>query len=168
MSEEKTSKPKKVGCIAHGLYAKDVLLPWDDREEFTDLHDGLKKEFFPIGPSEEECVLDLAHLYWQKRTIWRLRAATVLRDHFTDEIVATEKTSWAGIRRGLREKSNKRDFDVREGGDRGLACHSRSSHARSFHQAGQLESRSELRTAVVAAIVAGCSIANLKAAAPPA
>jgi hypothetical protein len=82
-----------------------VLLPWDDREQFTDLHDGLKKEFFPSGPSEEECVLDLAQLYWQKRTLWRLRTATVLRDRFTDEIVATEKKSWAGIRQGLRENA---------------------------------------------------------------
>jgi hypothetical protein len=100
-----TTKPKKSGKIAHGLYAKDVLLPWDDREQFEALHNELKKEFFPSGPSEEECVLDLAQLYWQKRTLWRLRTATVSRDRFTEEIVATEKKSWAGIRQNLREKA---------------------------------------------------------------
>jgi hypothetical protein len=104
-SEKVAATPKKVGFIIHGLYAKDVLLPWDDREEFTGLHSGLKKEFFPSGPSEEECVLDLAQLFWQKRSLWRLWTATVLRDRFTDEIVATESKSWAGIRRGLREKA---------------------------------------------------------------
>jgi hypothetical protein len=104
MSSEKViAKPKN--CLVHGLYAKDLLLPWDDREEFTALHSGLKEEFFPSGPSEDECVLDLAQLYWQKRTLWRLRTATVLRDRFTDEIVATERKSWSGIRRGLREKA---------------------------------------------------------------
>jgi hypothetical protein len=104
MTEENVPKrpKKKAGYIVHGLYANDVLLPWDNREQFTDLHDGLKKEFFPIGTSEEECVLDLTQLYWQKRTLWRLRTSTVLRNPFTDEIVATEKTSWAGIRQGLR------------------------------------------------------------------
>ena len=106
MSSEKAgSTPKKGGSFVHGLYAKDVLLPWDDREEFAALHSELKEEFFPSGASEAECVLDLAQLYWQKRTLWRLRTATVLRDRFTDEIVATERKSWAGIRRGLREKA---------------------------------------------------------------
>jgi hypothetical protein len=50
-------------------------------------------------------VFDLAMLYWKKRTLWRLQTATVLRDRFTAEIVATEEKSWAGIRRGLREKA---------------------------------------------------------------
>ena len=106
MAEGKvTKKQKKSGRIAHGLYAKDVLLPWDDREQFDALHNDLKKEFFPSGPSEEECVLDLAQLFWQKRTLWRLRTATVSRDRFTEDIVATEKKSWVGIRQTLREKA---------------------------------------------------------------
>jgi hypothetical protein len=104
-SEKVAATPKKVDFIVHGLYAKDVLLPWDNRDEFAALHGELKKEFFPSGASEAECVLDLAVLYWQKRTLWRLRTATVLRDRFTEEIVATDSKSWAGIRRGLREKA---------------------------------------------------------------
>jgi hypothetical protein len=103
--ESVTKKPKKAVRIAHGLYAKDVLLPWDNREQFAVLHDDLKTELFPRGRSEEECVLDLTKLYWQKRTLWRLQTATVHRDPFTKEIVATEKNSWAGIRRGLRENA---------------------------------------------------------------
>lgn len=104
-SEKVAATPKKAGFIVHGLYAKDVLLPWDDRDEFAALYGELKKEFFPSGASEAECVLDLAQLHWQKRTLWRLRTATVVRDRFTLEIVATERKSWAGIRRGLREKA---------------------------------------------------------------
>jgi hypothetical protein len=104
-SEKVAATPKKAGFIVHGLYAKDVLLPWDDRDEFAALHGELKKELFPSGVSEAECVLDLAQLYWQKHTLWRLRTATVVRDRFTDEIVAMERKSWAGIRRGLREKA---------------------------------------------------------------
>jgi hypothetical protein len=99
-----STKPKK-GKIAHGLYAKDVLLSWDDPEQFDVLHNELKKEFFPSGPSEEECVLDLVLLYWRKRTLWRLQTATVLSDRFTEEIAATGKKSWTGIRQSLREKA---------------------------------------------------------------
>jgi hypothetical protein len=102
MSEKNISKkPKKTGYV-HGLYAKDVLLPWDDREQFTAFHNDLKNELFPRGPCEEECVLDVTLLFWQKRTLWRMRTAAVHRDPFTVEIVATEKKSWAGIRQGLR------------------------------------------------------------------
>jgi hypothetical protein len=85
----------------------------DNREEFTALHSGLNEEFFPRGPSEAECVLDLALLHWQKHTLWRLRTATVLRDPFTAEIVATERKSWTGIRRGLREKAREERSVVR-------------------------------------------------------
>jgi hypothetical protein len=112
-SEIVVATPKKTGSIVHGLYAKDMLLPWDDRDEFAALHGELKKELFPSGASEAECVLELAHLYWQKRTLWRLRTATVLRDRFTEEIVAMNRTSWAGIRRGLREKAREEQSVVR-------------------------------------------------------
>jgi hypothetical protein len=101
MSEE--VKTKSVGCITHGLYAKDVLMPWDDRAEFRALHEELQREFFPSGASEEQCVLDLTLAYWQKQTTWRMRAAAVLSDPFTEDIVATGNKSWSGIRGGLRK-----------------------------------------------------------------
>jgi hypothetical protein len=105
IDKNSSTEPKKRVYLAHGLYAQDVLLPWDDRQEFAKLHDGLLQEWFPKGTSEEECVLDLAMIYWQKRTLSRLRTAAVLRDPFTSEIVATGKMSWRGIRNGLRKKA---------------------------------------------------------------
>jgi len=96
-------KTKSGGRITHGLYANDVLLPWDDREEFNALHEALQKEYFPNGASEEQCVVDLTLAFWHKYTIWRVRTATVLSDPFTEQIVATEKKSWRGIRGGLRK-----------------------------------------------------------------
>jgi hypothetical protein len=106
MSDEKIPMRTKSGSITHGLYARDVLMPWDDREEFEALHEELRKEDLPIGASEEQCVLDLALAYWHKQTIWRLRAATVLRDPFTQEIVDTEKKSWGAIRVSLRKMAS--------------------------------------------------------------
>ncbi len=112
--KEENETTKKVGFIVHGLYAKDFLLPWDDRAEFAKLHAELKKEFFPSGASEEECVFELTLLHWKKHTLLRLQTATVARDRFTDEIVATEKKSWSGIRRALREKGREEGSLVRE------------------------------------------------------
>src|ERR1039457_460382 len=102
MSNDSNNGTKNLGNLLHGLYSKDVLLPWDSKEDFLKLHEDLKTEFFPDGRAEEEAVLDLAFLYWQKHTIWRLRQSTVLRDPFTEDIIQTEGKSWSDIRKGLR------------------------------------------------------------------
>jgi hypothetical protein len=96
---------RRRGYVISGVHCKDILLPWEDREEFRALHDGLRQEYFPNGTSEEEAVLDLAHQLWTKRTLWRLRTATILGDHNTQEILATKGESWVAIRRGLRQKA---------------------------------------------------------------
>jgi hypothetical protein len=103
MSNEELSARSKRGHLLHGLYARDILLPWEDPEEFLKLHDSIKNEYFPAGATEDECVLDLALAHWQKRTLARLRTATVLRDPFSQEILATRKKSWSGIRKSLRK-----------------------------------------------------------------
>ena len=100
-----TDEPQNVSrknALLHGLYAKDVLLPWDSKDDFLALHRELIDEFFPTGRSEEEAVLDLTFLYWHKRTLWRLWQSAVLRDKFTDDIIQTEAKSWSVIRKRLR------------------------------------------------------------------
>src|SRR5690242_1210371 len=97
-----SAKKKPRNALVHGLYAKDVLLPWDSREDFERLHDELKVEFSPRGRAEEEAVLDLALLHWEKQTVWRLRLTTILSDPFTQDILQTEGKSWVRIRKGLR------------------------------------------------------------------
>jgi hypothetical protein len=98
--------PRNQNALVHGLYAKDVLLPWDSREDFEKLHQDLGAEFSPRGRSEEETILDLAFLYWQKRTLWRMRQAAVLKDPFAADIAQTKAKSWSKIRQGLREAAN--------------------------------------------------------------
>jgi hypothetical protein len=105
MNEIKHS-PRNQNALVHGLYASDVLLPWDSREDFEKLHHDLRAEFSPRGRSEEETILDLAFLYWQKRTLWRMRQAAMLKDPFAAEIAQTKAKSWSKIRRCLREAAN--------------------------------------------------------------
>jgi hypothetical protein len=103
--EKETDEPQKVirkNALLHGLYAKDVLLPWDSREDFLRLHQDLTDEFFPVGRAEEEAVLDLVFLHWDKRTVRRLWQAEVLSDKFADDIVQTQASSWSEMRKRLR------------------------------------------------------------------
>lgn len=102
---EKEVAPKKHGPIVHGMFAKDFLLPWEDRDEFIALHDGLVREYFPVGISEEETVWHIAQLFWKKRRLIKLHTATVLRDSGTQAILETGETSWHGINRALRRQA---------------------------------------------------------------
>jgi hypothetical protein len=60
MNDTKLKQSRGRNALVHGLYAKDVLLPWDSKDDFEKLHEDLKAEFSPRGRAEEEAVLDLA------------------------------------------------------------------------------------------------------------
>lgn len=106
MTDSNKKKYRNHNALVHGLYAKDILLPWDSKDDFEKLHADLRAEFFPWGRSEEETVLDLAYAYWQKQTIWRMRQTAVLKDPFTLDILQTERKTWSGIRKQLRAAAN--------------------------------------------------------------
>jgi hypothetical protein len=63
-------------------------------------------EFSPHGRTEEEAVLDLAVLHWQKHPLWRMQQAAVLKDPFTKDILETRCKSWPGIRKRLRSAAH--------------------------------------------------------------
>jgi hypothetical protein len=106
IKETTTKHDRGRNALVHGLYAKDVLLPWDCREDFEKLHEDLKAEFSPHGRAEREAVLDLAMLHWHKHTLWRMRQVSVLKDPFTADILETERKSWSGIRKSLRSTAS--------------------------------------------------------------
>ena len=62
-------------ATSHGLYAHDVVLPWEDSQEFATFHEGFRQDLNPLGPLEEEAVHELADLHWRKR---RLRLGQIL------------------------------------------------------------------------------------------
>ena len=106
MSDVKKNRTGGRNALVHGLYAKDILLPWDSRDDFEKLHEDLKVEFSPRGRAEEEAVLDLAVLHWRKQSVWRMWQTAVLKDPFTLDIVKTDSKSWSKIRKQLRSAAN--------------------------------------------------------------
>jgi hypothetical protein len=105
---------KVSGRLVHGLYARDVLLPWDSQDDFEQLHWDLKLELAPNGRAEEETVLEIALAFWQKRTLWRLRKAAVLEDPQTATIAKTRAKSWVGVRNKLRKAARKEKTELGE------------------------------------------------------
>jgi hypothetical protein len=95
----KNPQPSK-NALTHGFYAADVVLAWENQQEFDDLLRAFQDEYCPDGVSEEGAVFDLASLHWKKR---RLEA---------------------GLQQALQRQ---RDFDTRvDGWDLGAAAKSQS------------------------------------------
>ena len=105
MTEVRKKKPHNRNALVHGFYSKDGLLPWDSKDDFEKLHQDLRAEFLPCGRAEEETVLDLAFVFLNKQTLWRMRQSAVLKDPFTSDIVQTEGESWHEVRKGLRAQA---------------------------------------------------------------
>lgn len=129
-NDPKKKKLTNRNALVHGLYAKDVLLPWDSREDFVKLHEDLRVEFNPQGRAEEEELLKLAFDYWHQRTLWRLWQSAIMRDPFTYDIIQTKRKSWSGIRKRLRTEAK---------GERTLHGAIEGSQARMILQVKRLE-----------------------------
>jgi hypothetical protein len=66
------NKSREKNALTHGIYGKDILLPWESREEFEKLWAELRDEFQPHGRMENEIVFDVAHLRWQKNRVHQM------------------------------------------------------------------------------------------------
>lgn len=91
------SKPSK-NALSHGAYSRDAILPWENAQDFKDLHEELREEYLPSGPSEEETVFDLARLHRKKRRLNVAFQLTARRDAPINQLVdAGHREGWSGI-----------------------------------------------------------------------
>ena len=109
MSKKKTDrtdkKRKSKNALIHGLYSSDLVMPWEAREDFENLLADLRAEFCPHGAMEQETVLDLACLRWQKQRVRKMWHAATYSDPFAIDLIQSGKKSWSGIRRHLRRET---------------------------------------------------------------
>ena len=73
-------------ALVHGLYASDIVMPWESTEDFEKLWRDLKEEWLPIGRQEYETVLSLAHMNWLKHRLMRTTQIAFRRDPFLSEL----------------------------------------------------------------------------------
>lgn len=79
MAEKKKNVPKipstvvsRFNATKHGILSRHTVLPWEDADEYRELHDGLVAEYGPSGPTEVHLVEELTGIMWRKQ---RLRMA---------------------------------------------------------------------------------------------
>jgi hypothetical protein len=107
-----TSKDKQLGkskrakstqtLRIRGLSVRDVVLPWESKDEFERLHQELTAEFSPHGRMEEEVVFDVAILRLRKYRLLKMKRIADLKDPFFIELMESGKKSWSGVRKYLR------------------------------------------------------------------
>ncbi len=62
-----TKRPKN--ALIHGLYARDVVLPWEDANTFLAFHQAIREELNPAGPLEDEAAREVAEQQWRKQRL---------------------------------------------------------------------------------------------------
>ena len=73
LNAQKSSGPKSLGGqvrssfngLRHGLYARDVVLPGEDRAAYEDLLENLGRDLKPEGLMEEQLVQSICDLWWR-------------------------------------------------------------------------------------------------------
>ena len=102
------TESRKKNALTHGIYGKDILLPWESREEFEKLLADLQAEFQPSGRTENEILFDLAHLRWQKYRVRQMWIAATYADPFVSDLVKAGEKSWGGMRNYLECKAKEK------------------------------------------------------------
>ena len=90
VATESKKSPAEKNALKHGLYSTDVVLPWEDQEEFDELHREYREEFNPEGAFEEDLVGQIAQLEWLKGRLWRHH-----HQRFTSDPIAEDLESLA-------------------------------------------------------------------------
>jgi hypothetical protein len=92
-----TSNSSK-NALSHGAYSSLVILPWEDLQQFEELHKSFQEDLDPNGALEEETVFDLACLHWKKRRLNVGSQLPFLRDRNASALTdASRRDGWQGI-----------------------------------------------------------------------
>lgn len=65
MSDPPRSSSAAFNALKHGLYARTVVLPGEDREAYDELLANLRKDLGPVGQLEDGLVARAADLWWR-------------------------------------------------------------------------------------------------------
>ena len=94
MSTSNSSK----NALSHGAYSSQVVMPWENEQEFKGLHKSFQEQLFPDGALEEAAVYDLADLHWKKRRLNIGSQLAFRRDRDVSALTeAARLNGWEGI-----------------------------------------------------------------------
>lgn len=102
--------PNRKNALVHGVYASDLVLPWESEEDLVRLHQTLVKDHKPKGALEEETVFTLTQLHWRKRRI----AMAAQLEFRSDPLLAGSRTlkTWQDVLNEVEHGANLQWKDI--------------------------------------------------------
>ena len=90
------SAPKKrsKNALTHGIYAEEIVLPWEDPKDLMKLRDDIWKTTQPEDRLQEETALGVVRLMWLKRRLMRTSQLVYYRD---PQCATSEAKDWDGL-----------------------------------------------------------------------
>lgn len=96
-------------ALVHGLYASDIVLSWESKDDFEQLWRELKVEWMPQGRQEYETLVSLARLNWLKHRLMRSTQIAFRKDPFLAELEKAGAKTWADISNLMDQKAAAED-----------------------------------------------------------
>ena len=93
-------------ALTHGVYAQEVVLPWEDAQAFDNLHEELRRDLKPSGYLQEEAVRDIAKEIWRKQRLAITCALPFYKKPMTPELMEAAKGGIRGLAAYLADQSN--------------------------------------------------------------
>ena len=89
-----TIQKRAKNALTHGIYAEEIVLPWESVEELIKLRNELWMELQPEGRSEEETAVGIVRLYWLKRRLMRTSQLGFHQDPFAIQVAPSGPKNW--------------------------------------------------------------------------
>ena len=93
-------------ALTHGVYAEEVVLPWEDAQAFDKLHQEIRRDLKPSGYLQEEEVCDIAKEIWRKKRLAISYVLPFYKKQMTPELMEAAKGGIAGLAVYLADQSN--------------------------------------------------------------
>ena len=107
MTTKQNSKQKN--ALIHGTYARDIILPWEDEQEFNELHEQIKIDLPPKTILQAEVVFEITLHMWKKRRLLVGSKLAYLSSPQAKSLKEAGKEGEAGIAQYLADELGKID-----------------------------------------------------------
>ena len=91
-------------ALTHGVYAQEVVLPWEDAQAFDKLHGEIRRDLKPSGFLQEQTVREIAAEYWRKKRLAITYALPFYKKPMTPELMKAGKGGVRGLAAYLADR----------------------------------------------------------------
>ena len=103
------SDSNKLNALKTGMYAHEVLLPWEDVAEFQAFYDDIFNDHQPKSATEKCIVADMVENRWRRRRLRRMMAIATHRHAFGRALEESGAKSWPDALSIAREHNLERN-----------------------------------------------------------